>query len=163
MTSLATDNLAQLIRKKHQVLLQLREIGMRQQQAVEEKATSSLLQLLGAKQHLIAALQMVERNLRPYQAEDPESRTWRTPEDRAACARQQAECQRLLTEVMELERNQEAKMVERRDQVAAQLRRANTAHQATSAYSQHRMPHKPAPISGPTDVASSLDLTSGGS
>ncbi|MCO6047365.1 hypothetical protein NG895_25975 [Aeoliella sp. ICT_H6.2] len=162
MSSLATDNLAQLIRKKHQVLLQLRDIGLRQQQAVEAKATSTVLQLLGAKQHLIAALQMVERNLRPFQAEDPESRTWRNAEERAACARQQAECQQLLTEVMQLERDQEAKMVERRDQVAAQLRRANSAHQAASAYSQHRTPHSHAPISAPTAPPSHLDLSTGG-
>lgn len=162
MSSLATDNLAQLIRKKHRVLMQLRDIGLRQQQAVADKATSNLLQLLGAKQHLIAALQMVERSLRPYQAEDPESRVWRSAEERAACAQQQAECQQLLAEVMQLERDQEAKMIERRDDVAAQLRRANSAHQAVDAYAQHRAPHQHTAISSTHEnLSSHLDLTAG--
>ncbi|MDA8745545.1 hypothetical protein N9N28_13010 [Rubripirellula amarantea] len=159
MTTLATDNLASLVRKKHQVLVQLREIGLRQQKLVDESATTSLMQLLGAKQHLIAALQMVERSLRPYQSEDPEQRTWRSPTDRATCAEQAAACQRLLAEVMELERTQEARMVERRDQVADQLRRANSAHHAADAYAQQRTPHARSLNSPDETSASRLDLT----
>lgn len=161
MPPLATDNLAELIRKKHLILVQLREIGLRQQKLVDESATTPLLQLLGAKQHLIAALQMVERNLRPFQAEDPENRVWRTPADRAACATTAAECQQLLAEVMGLERSQELRMVERRDLVAQQLRRANTAHQAADAYQQHRGSHHRTASSGMPDSELSLDLLAG--
>lgn len=161
MSSLATDNLAALIRKKHQILMQLREIGLRQQKFVQESQTSSLLQLLGAKQHLIAALQMVERSLRPFQDEDPDQRVWRTANDRADCARRAAECQQLLAEVMEIERQQEAQMIERRDEVTERLRRADSAHQAAAAYGEHR---RSAPMPAPTaqdTLEQHLDLTSG--
>lgn len=162
MTTLATDNLAELIRKKHLILVQLRDIGLRQQKLVDESATTALLQLLGAKQHLIAALQMVERSLRPFQAEDPGSRVWRSPADREVCATKAAECQQMLSEVMELERNQEARMVERRDQVAQQLRRANHAHQAVDAYQQHRDPHHRAIVTDMPNADVRLDLLAGG-
>lgn len=162
MTALATDNLAELIRKKHVILVQLRDIGMRQQKLVDESATMALLQLLGAKQHLIAALQMVERGLRPFQAEDPESRVWRSQADRSACATKAAECQQLLSEVMDLERAQEARMTERRDEVAQQLRRANTAHQAADAYQQHRGPHRRAVVADVPNADVRLDLLAGG-
>jgi len=138
MNSLATDNLAALVRKKHQILVQLRDIGHRQAKLIDQSATASLLQLLGAKQHLITALQMVERHLRPFQGEDPEQRQWRSPADRAACAQQAAECQQLLGEVMALEREQEGRMQHRRDQVAAQLKQAGVAREAAGAYGRHR-------------------------
>lgn len=137
MSLLATDQLAELIRKKHQILVQLREIGRRQQPLVDDASTNHLLQLLGAKQHLIHALQLVERHLRPFQAEDPEQRQWRSPAERSACAAQAEQCRTLLAEVMELERQQEARMSERRDQVAVQLQQAATAREAAGAYHQH--------------------------
>ncbi len=161
MNTLATDNLAELIRKKHQILTQLREIGLRQQKLVDESATVGLLQLLGAKQHLIGALQMVERNLRPFQAEDPEQRQWRTAAERAACAERAAECQQLLSDVMELERRQEARMVERRDQAAEQLQRAGAAHQAVGAYAQYRATARPVGTNHPPIARTRIDLTAG--
>ena len=161
MTALATDNLADLIRKKQQILVQLRDIGLKQQRLVDESATNSLLQLLGAKQHLIAALQLVERRLRPFQAEDPDQRVWRSAEDRQACAMRAEACNQLLAEVMDLERQQEAKMVERRDDTAHKLQRARSARQVVGAYAQQSHAPTPRPVvdQGPTN--SSLDLTSG--
>lgn len=161
MTTLATDNLAELIRKKHQILVQLRDIGLRQQKLVDASATTGLLQLLGAKQHLIGALQMVERNLRPFQAEEPEHRQWRSPADRTACAERAAACQQLLNEVMTLERDQEARMVERRDEVAQQLHRAGAAHQAVDAYARHTSGKRSTQPTQPSTL-SKLDLTTNG-
>lgn len=162
MTKLPTDNLAELIRKKHQILVQLRDIGLRQQKLVEASATTGLLQLLGAKQHLIGALQMVERNLRPFQSDDPEQRQWRNPSDRAACAERANECQQLLSEVMELERSQEARMVQRRDEVAAQLHRAGAAHQAVDAYARHTSSRRPTESTHNVTTNTRLDVTTNG-
>ncbi|QDU55327.1 hypothetical protein [Aeoliella mucimassa] len=160
MTSLATDNLAELIRKKQQVLLQLRDIGLKQQHAVDSADTSGLLQLLGAKQHLIAALQLVERHLRPFQAEDPEQRVWRSAQDRQACAKRAEECNQLLKEVMDLERQQELRMVEHRDRVAARLKQAGTAQRAVGAYAQQRSPQPRTPMLDSGPASTSIDLTS---
>jgi len=141
MSQLPTDNLASLIRKKHQILVQLRSIGQKQQATSEDSAVAAMLQLMGAKQHLINALELVERNLRPYQTEDPELRVWRTPEDRANCAKQAQECTSLLAEVMELEKNQEQRMVDRRNDVAKQLQQSTASRDAAGAYHQHRTTH----------------------
>ncbi len=137
MIRIATDNLTDLIRKKHQILVQLREIGRKQQQLTGESQAANLLQLLGAKQHLITALQMVERNLRPFQTEDPDTRQWRCPEDRQQCAEQSTACQKLLAEVVEIEKQQEIRMTQRRNEVAAKLQQAGAAREAANAYSLH--------------------------
>ncbi len=163
MSTLATDKLAELVRKKHQVLTQLREIGLRQQALVDQSDITHLLQLLGAKQHLIGALQTVERSLRPFQSDDPESRAWRSPADRAACAERANDCRRLLDEVMQLEREQEARMIERRDQVADRLHRAGTAHRAVGAYEQQARQNGWSIQDGDPATTERLDLTTGGS
>lgn len=144
MARLATDNLADLISKKHQLLFQLRDIGRRQQQLVDGNP-HPLLQLLAAKQHLISGLQLVERHLRPFQSDDPEARVWRSAQERERTARLADECGDLLAEVMQQERDQERVILERRNQVAAQLRQVDRAHQAADAYRQHRADGPPAP------------------
>ncbi len=158
MSPLATDNLAELIRKKHRILVQLREIARRQEDLVGELQASSLLQLLGAKQHLISALQMVERGLRPFQAEDPESRQWRSEQDRATCAVQSEACRELLAQVMDLEKQHEMRIAQRRDEVASQLQQASAAREAVDAYGQHRTPPAPMMTLGASDP---IDLTTG--
>lgn len=158
MTRLATDNLAELVAKKHQLLLQLRDVGRRQEQLVEGNP-HPLLQLLAAKQHLINGLQLVERHLRPFQQEDPESRVWRSPADRERTAHLAEECRVLLEEVMQCERDQEQRILERRNQVAAQLKQADKAHHAADAYRQYRS-DPPRGTAGPPGFDSTLAATS---
>ncbi|MEM1304536.1 MAG: hypothetical protein AAGG46_06550 [Planctomycetota bacterium] len=134
---LPTENLARLIGQKRQVLVRLHEVGRQQQRLVESGDVATLLKLLAAKQRLLAALQQVERQLAPHHAEDPEQRVWPSPKHRAACAAEAAECSRLLSEVMEMEKSQESVMVERRDNLAGQLRTAHAAHAAHAAYQTH--------------------------
>jgi flagellar biosynthesis/type III secretory pathway chaperone len=134
----STERLADLVRKKRQVLTQLRDLGLREAALVDDGDTNSLLQLATAKQHLVTALQMVERQLHPYRDEDAEQRVWRNAEDRQACATLADECRDLLAEVIALEKNHEHAMLRRRDRLAAQLRDSNTARQAAGAYRQYR-------------------------
>ena len=148
MSRLATDNLLDLIRKKHQLLMQLREIGRRQASLVETGNPQPLLQLLAAKQHLINGLQLVERHLRPFQAEDPESRHWRSAEDRQRCALMADECRTLLAEVVAMERDQEQRMREHRNAVASRLQSAGKSQHAADAYRQHHNDLRPAPSPG---------------
>jgi hypothetical protein len=135
-----TEKLAELIHKKHQVLVQLREVGYRQSDLVSSGDTASLLKLLAAKQQLIMSLQALERQLTPCYAEDPERRVWRTPEDRARCAKQSAECNTLLQEVVELEKLSAEKMTMRRNEVAEQLQQVHAAAQVRNAYQAQRRP-----------------------
>jgi len=80
----------------------------------------------------------IEQGLAPYHDQDPERRNWSTPKARAQCAQQAEACQQLLSEVMELERQNEQNMIARRDQVAAQLQAAQAAGAARGAYQAHQ-------------------------
>ena len=135
---MSTTHLTDLIRRKHDVLVQLCEVGLRQQEIVERGETTALLELLAAKQTMISVLQQVERELAPYHAEDPDARDWPAADARERCARQAAACNRLLAEVVELERHSADRLAIRRNDVAAQLRQVHAAGQARDAYEAQR-------------------------
>lgn len=137
----STELLAELIRKKHQVLMQLREIGRRQTDLVTGGEIAALLTLLGGKQQLIAGLQALEAQLKPYYAQNPDTRTWRSPADRALCAQLANECNVLLEEVVSLEKSSAEKMNVRKSEVAEQLNQAHAASHVRSAYQAQRRAH----------------------
>ncbi len=170
MKSLSTTELADLIDKRHRCLLQLRDLGLKQSELIAAGDMGPLLRLISAKNQLIAALQSIEQGLAPYHEQDPEQRGWPTPEARAQCAQQADACQQLLSEVMELERQNEKNMIERRDQVASQLqavqasgaaRGAYQAHQLSSPQGPHHTQHSPVlPLGNTQQPGHSLDLQS---
>jgi hypothetical protein len=135
---LSTNKLAELVSRKRDVLLQLANVGQHQRRIVDEGDTTTLLQLLAAKQKLIVALQELEREMSPYQAEDPDARVWLSATDRARCAEQAAECNQLLEQVVALEKHSADRMIARRNEAAAQLRHVYTAGQARDAYVANR-------------------------
>ena len=51
-----------------------------------------------------SCLQELERELKPYYAGDPDQRVWRSPDERARCAKQASECNTLLEEIVRLEK-----------------------------------------------------------
>ena len=130
----STEQLAALIAQKHEVLMQLRAVGVRQTDLVASGEVAALLKLLAAKQHLITRLQELERELRPHYAGDPDKRVWRTPDERARCARQASECNALLEEVVQLEKLGAERMNERKNEVAQQLQQVHAATHVRSAY-----------------------------
>lgn len=133
-----TEQLAELIRRKHQVLVQLLDVGRRQAELVSGGDIAALLALLAAKQQLIGTLQALERELTPYYAEDPDRRIWQSPHERADCARMAADCNALLEEIVRLEKMGAEKMTVRRNEVAEQLQQVHAATQVRSAYEANR-------------------------
>ena len=134
----STEQLAGLIRKKHQVLVQLRDVARRQTNLISGGDIGSLLTLLAAKQQLIVALQKLEHELKPHYAADPERRAWRTAQERVACAEQAAECNELLEEIVRLEKQGAEQMAVRRNEVAEQLQQVHAATHVRGAYEAHR-------------------------
>ena len=130
----STEQLAALIEKKHDVLVQLRAVGVRQTDLVASGEVAALLKLLAAKQQLIAGLQDLERELKPYYAGDPEQRVWRTPEERARCAAQASECNAMLEEIVRLEKMGAEQMNDRKNEVAHQLQQVHAAAHVRNAY-----------------------------
>jgi hypothetical protein len=135
----STEQLAELIRRKHQVLMQLRDVGRRQTDLAASGNIASLLKLLAAKQQLIATLQTLEHDLKPYYTEDPERRVWKSPQDRADCAQQVIECNAMLEEIVRLEKLGAEKITVRRNEVAEQLQQVHSAAQVRGAYEAHRI------------------------
>jgi hypothetical protein len=140
--NLTGDQLAELIAQRHACLVQMHKLGIKQSELVATGEFGSLLRLLSVKNQLIVALQAVEQQLAPFHAQDPETRIWSSPVARERCASQSAECRSLLAEVMEMERDNEQKMTERRDHVASQLQAAQSASTARRAYQVHQR-HEP--------------------
>ena len=138
MITNTTDRLAELIDQKRHVLAQLRDVAERQTDLISHGDTGSLLKLLAAKQQWISTLQRLERELTPFYADDPEQRAWRSPQDRARCAEQAAECNALLEEIVQLEKQGAEMMTTRRNEVAQQLQQAHAAAQVRSAYQAQR-------------------------
>jgi hypothetical protein len=134
MPTLDTDMLADLIRAKRTCLIQLRDMGRRQLELIDGGDMTTLLDLLAAKQRTLNQLQRVERALDPFRGQDPETRPWRSPDDRAACAEQLAQCEALLGEIVSQEKLSETQLVRRRDEAAARLQGAHLASHARGAY-----------------------------
>jgi hypothetical protein len=130
----STEQLAELIRTKHQVLMRLRDIGRRQADLVASGEIAALLTLLGGKQKLIAGLQELESRLKPFYAENPDARVWHSPADRAQCAQLANECNTLLEEIVALEKLGAEKMNARKSEVAEQLQQAHAAAHVRNAY-----------------------------
>jgi hypothetical protein len=129
-----TEQLAELIQRKHHVLVQLRDFGRRQADLAASGDIAALLTLLGTKQQLINGLQNLEQELSPYYAEDPDRRVWQSPQARAKCAEQAATCNKLLEEIVALEKLGAEKMTVRRNEVAEQLQQVHSAARVRSAY-----------------------------
>lgn len=136
----STEQLATLIWRKHQVLVQLCKLGRRQEDLIASGETALLLRLLAAKQSLIAALQETERDLAPYHGEDPEQRKWATPDARAKCATLADECNAMLRDIVAIEQQGADTMTARRNEIANQLQRVHTATQVRGAYESQRRP-----------------------
>ncbi len=137
----STEQLATLIAKKHEVLVQLRAVGVRQTDLVASGEVAALLKVLAAKQHLITRLQDLERELKPYYGVDPEKRAWRSPEERARCAKQASDCNVLLEEIVRLEKLGAEKMNDRKNEVAQQLQQVHAAAHVRSAYQAQQRSH----------------------
>ena len=133
-----TEQLAELIRKKHDVLARLRDVSQRQTELVACGDIASLLKLLAVKQQLISALQLLERELAPYYAEDPERREWPSPDERTRCAKQAGECNAMLEEIVQIEKLGAEKLMARRNEVAEQLQQVHAAAHVRSAYEAQR-------------------------
>jgi hypothetical protein len=130
----STEQLAALIAQKHEVLVQLRAVGVRQTDLVASGEVAALLKLLAAKQHLITRLQELERELKPFYAGDPDKRVWRSLDERARCAKQASDCNALLEEIVRLEKFGAEKMNERKNEVAEQLQQVHAATHVRNAY-----------------------------
>ena len=100
-----------------------------------------MLTLLGGKQQLIAGLQAIEAHLKPFYAQNPDTRAWRSPDERAQCAQMANECNAILEEIVSLEKLSAEKMNARKAEVAEQLQQVHGAAHVRNAYQAQRRAH----------------------
>ena len=131
-----TSILAELIAKKHDLLVQLRDVGKRQMELIAAGDMTHLLKLLSSKQRLLNGLQEIERQLDPFRQQNPDRRTWASEADRNRCGQTATRCDVLLAEVVEQERQSESRLLAHRDRAAVQLDGLQQAAQARRAYAE---------------------------
>ena len=129
-----TQQLAELIGQKHEVLVQIRQLSSQQANFVGAGDVNSLLVLLSAKQTLLQRLQTIEHQLKPFCHQDPDSRSWSSPADRQQCAEMIRQCETLLAEIVKVERESEAEMQRRLADAAARLQEMGSSAEARKAY-----------------------------
>jgi hypothetical protein len=135
-----TNLLLELIDRKREILAQLCQQGLRQLQLIDRDEIGELLHVLAVKQRLIAALEETERALDRFRDQRPEERHWRTPADRARCAKLLNDCETLLAESLRQERLSETQLKQRRDETASRLAISHAAGEARHAYSGQHEP-----------------------
>ena len=134
MNEFNTDLLARLVARKRECLLKLRTMVGKQLEVATDGSVTALLDILSSKQRVIVQLQDVEKALSPFRDQDPDQRRWKNPPARRECARQLAECEALMGQIMSEEQKSEEAMVQRRDETARQLQGAHQAGRARGAY-----------------------------
>lgn len=135
-----TDRLIQLINAKHSVLAQLHELAQRQFVLAGEGDAAALVTLLAVKQRLLDTLSALEERLDPYREQDPQTRTWKSVEERAGCAGVAENCRTLLNEIMLLDQRGMELLKARQQQTLHTIHAAHDAANARSAYCEHQQP-----------------------
>lgn len=130
-----TEHLAELIDSKHDCLLQLRDLGRLQAALINSGDMSELLRMFAGKQRLIERLNQLERGLDSFRDQSPDARVWRTSAARERCAGLIEQSQRLLDEILELEKQNESQLKLKRDAAALKLQNLQVSNQARQAYS----------------------------
>lgn len=134
MNASDTLRLLELVTRKHDCLVQLRELGRTQAALIDSGDVNRLLGVLADKQRLLVDLHDLERFLDPYRHDDPERRTWAGEQERLRCARLADDADRLLAEVLTGEKRCEDALRRRRDETAVQLAAVQSAGAARDAY-----------------------------
>jgi hypothetical protein len=135
-----TEILAELIRRKHRCLVQLRDLGQRQMQFIAGDEMTNLLDLLAVKQRTLTQLQQIDSAIEPFRKEDPQRRKWRSQEERLACAQLIKECEQLLADIVRQDKESERQLVLRRDETDRQLKGTHIASMARHAYGHDATP-----------------------
>ncbi len=131
-----TSTLAELIAKKHDLLVQLRDAGARQMELIDSGDMTHLLKVLSSKQRLLNGLHAVERQLDPFRRQNANQRNWATASQREQCSRTAGLCESLRSEIIEQEKQSELRLRAHRDRIAVQLDGLQQAAQARRAYAE---------------------------
>ncbi|MBA2116910.1 hypothetical protein [Bremerella alba] len=136
-----TDQLAQLIGQKHEVLTQLLTLSQYQLRlAGHDDHIDDLMRVLVAKQTLIERLTQIDRTIDPFRHQNPDARVWRSASERTQCSQKAKHCEVLLTELKQLEQKSTDLVSTHRDEISKMLQETHTAADSASAYNNTNLP-----------------------
>jgi hypothetical protein len=129
-----TEALYRLIESKLHLLREMKLMSIEQGDLVAQHEMSGLMTLLSRKQELMESLNTVQQGLVPFQAQDPESRSWSSPSRRKECQSMIAECDELLKHLIVMEGRSLDGITIQRELTAAQLQQNVAASTVQHAY-----------------------------
>ncbi|PQO26738.1 hypothetical protein C5Y96_19840 [Blastopirellula marina] len=136
-----TDQLVQLIDKKHEVLTQLLTLSQYQLRlAGHSDYIDDLMRVLAAKQTLIERLTYIDRTMDPFRQQNPETRVWRSASERTQCSQKAQQCEVLLTELKEIEQKSTEVVATHRDEISRMLQETHASADSASAYNDMNVP-----------------------
>lgn len=133
-TELTTDTLFALIDSKLHLLREMHSMSIAQTDFVAQHDMTSLMSLLSRKQELMGALSEIQSELARFQDQDPEQRSWSSPDRRRDCQDKVARCDQLLQELIVMEDRSLGSMNLQRESVVAQLQQNIDASTIQNAY-----------------------------
>ncbi|MDR1385157.1 MAG: hypothetical protein LBJ67_15105 [Planctomycetaceae bacterium] len=133
-----TKRFFQLVRKKHEWLIRIRECSRRQLQYVGEENLGALLELLAAKQKLLLEIEGVDKELAIYRVDDPEERVWSSPEIRRQCRETVTQCDTLIREILDTDGLAEQQLTEKKEAAGRQLKQLDNSARVQKAYRQQK-------------------------
>jgi hypothetical protein len=112
----------------------MKHMSTSQSELVAQHDMSGLMTLLSRKQDLMESLRLIQEDLSPFQSQDPEARTWSSPDRRKMCQEMIAKCDELLQQLIVMENRSLDNMTVQREIVAAQLQQNIDASTVQHAY-----------------------------
>lgn len=132
----STDGLPRLLEQRLVCLQKLLYASERQQHLVSLGNLDAILGHLAQKQLLMDDLLEVERLLDPYRGVTPETREWKSPEERSLCQAMIAEGETLLATILRQDQESESSMKRQHDDLEEQIRKLGRGTTAAVAYSR---------------------------
>jgi len=133
-TELTTESLFALIDSKLHLLVEMHSMSLAQTDLVSQHDMSSLMSLLSRKQELMTALSEAQTKIALFRDQDPEKRSWSSPDRRKECQVKVARCDQLLQELIVMEDRSLGSMNLQRESVVAQLQQNIDASTIQNAY-----------------------------
>lgn len=132
--ALATSEFVQLLAKKLELSIRLRESSASLEAMVTSGEWSGLMGLLATKQQTLLEMQSVDQELAPHRDTPPEARIWASATEKDRAQRMARACQELLGEVVEIEKRAESLANQKRADVEARLRSSQASGAASGVY-----------------------------
>jgi len=130
---------SELIRHEEELLNRLLLISQRQVEIVNLGNATVLVQHLEQRERLWQEFELLEKQLTPHKGVPPESRVWKSAEERQLTEVSLNRCKTLLEEIMANDQISFAKAAEQKEKAEKDLRRVQLATTVVPAYAKQSL------------------------